>query len=44
MIFIVFSCGKTDNAESPVIAKVGKSVLYETDMDKLQLEIDYLKK
>jgi len=39
IIFVVFSCGKTDNPDSPAIARVGKSVLYEADMDKLQLEI-----
>lgn len=39
IIFIVLSCGKNDDTDSPTVARVGKSVLTQADVDQLQLAI-----
>jgi hypothetical protein len=39
IIFVILACNKTDDSDNPIIAMVGKTVLYETDIEKLQLEI-----
>jgi len=39
IIFIVLSCGKNVDTDSLTVAKIDKSVLTETDVDRLQLAI-----
>ena len=41
IILIVFSCDRTDSNDGSIVAKVDKSVLYETDLEKLHLEIGH---
>lgn len=39
ILLFVFSCGKNGDTDSPLIARVGKAVLTESDADKLQLAV-----
>ena len=39
ILLFIFSCGKNGDTDSPLIARVGKAVLTESDADKLQLAV-----
>ena len=39
ILLFVFSCGKNGDTDSPLIARVGKAVLTESDADRLQLAV-----
>ena len=36
---ILFSCGKTDDPASPIVARVGKSVLTNADVEHIQMSV-----